>query len=134
MRLEGLPAIRDYYMQRFAGYGVTFHTPHSRIVEFVSPGEATGVVTGHAEMSQDGELMLAAIRYTDRYRKVDGRWQFAERVLGFWYYMKASELPTGFADGLRKHYRGERLPAELPESLATYRAWHQGATRDTSRS
>jgi uncharacterized protein (TIGR02246 family) len=134
MRLDGLPAIREYYTQRFADYGVTFHTPHSRIVEFVSPDEATGVVTGHAEMSQDGELMLAAIKYTDLYRKVDGRWLFAERVLGFWYYMKASDLPAGFADGLRKHYRGERLPAELPESLATYRAWHQGVTPDTSRS
>ena len=123
MRLDGLPAIREYYTQRFAGYGVTFHTPHSRIVEFVSPDEATGVVTGHAEMSQDGELVLAAIRYSDRYRKMGGRWLFAERVLGFWYYMKASDLPAGFADSLRKHYRGERLPAELPESLSTYRAW-----------
>jgi uncharacterized protein (TIGR02246 family) len=123
MRLDGLPAIREYYTQRFAGYGVTFHTPHSRIVDFVSPDQATGVVTGHAEMSQDGELVLAAIRYTDRYRKIDERWLFAERVLAFWYYMKASELPAGFVDGLRKHYRGERLPAELPESLSTFQAW-----------
>jgi uncharacterized protein (TIGR02246 family) len=124
MRLDGLAAIREYYMQRFAGYGVTFHTPHSQVVEFVGPDEATGVVTGHAEMSEGGELVLAAIRYRDRYRRVDGRWRFAERVLGFWYYMKASGLPGGFADGLRKHYRGQRLAAELPESLDTYRAWH----------
>jgi len=124
MRLEGLPAIREYYTQRFAGYGVTFHTPHSRIVEFVTSDEAAGVVTGHAEMSQDGELVVAAIRYTDRYREVEGRWLFAERVLGFWYYMKASELPRGFADGRRKHYRGQRFPAELPESLRTYQTWH----------
>ena len=123
-RLDGLNAIREYYTQRFAGYGVTFHTPHSRLVEFVSPHEAMGLVTGHAEMSQEGDLVLAAIRYTDRYRKVDGRWLFAERALAFWYYMKASELPSGFADGLRKHYRGGRLPAELPESLPTYQAWH----------
>jgi uncharacterized protein (TIGR02246 family) len=124
MRLEGLAAIREYYTQRFAGYGMTFHTPHSRLVGFVSPDEATGVVTGHAEMSEGGELVLAAIRYTDRYRRLDGRWRFAERVLGFWYYMKASDLPSGFADSLRKHYRGGRLAAELPESLETYRAWH----------
>ena len=54
---------------------------------------------------------------------VSGDFSFAERVLGFWYYMKASDLPAGFADGLRKHYRGEHLPAELPESLDTYKAW-----------
>ena len=124
MRLEGLAAIREYYTARFAGYGVTFHTPHSHLVEFASSEEGTGVVTGHAEMSEGGELMVAAIRYRDRYRRVNGRWRFAERVLGFWYYMKASELPDGFVNGLRKHYRGQRLPAELPESLETYRAWH----------
>ena len=124
MRVDRLLAIREYYTQRFAGYGFTFHTPHSRLVEFTSGDKAKGVVTGHAEMSQDGELVLAAIRYTDRYRRTDGGWRFAERVLGFWYYMKASDLPSGFADGLRKHYRGQRLSAELPESLETYRAWH----------
>jgi uncharacterized protein (TIGR02246 family) len=124
MHLKGLPAIRRYYMDRFRNYGVTFHTPHARLVELLSPTEATGVVTGHAEMSQDGELVVAAIRYRDRYRKLGGRWLFAERALGFWYYMKATDLPAGFADGLRKHYRGARLPADLPESLDTFKAWH----------
>jgi uncharacterized protein (TIGR02246 family) len=124
MHLEGLAAIREYYTERFRNYRVTFHTPHSRLVEFLGPTEATGVVTGHAEMSRDGELVLAAIRYRDRDRKLGGRWLFAERALGFWYYMKASDLPAGFAENLRKHYRGARLPADLPESLDTYRAWH----------
>jgi hypothetical protein len=30
------------------------------------------------------------------------------------------------ASDLRKHYRGEAIAAELPESLETYRAWHGG--------
>ena len=124
MRLEGLPAIRDYYSERFAGYGVTVHTPHAHSITFESPDSASGVVAGYAEMSQDGELFVAAIRYADRYRRLDGRWLFAERELAFWYYVKLSDLPHAFADNLRKHYRGRLLPAELPESLDSYRAWH----------
>jgi uncharacterized protein (TIGR02246 family) len=124
MRLAGLAAIRDYYRERFAGYGVTFHYPHAHTVEFEGPDSARGTVTGHAEMSIAGELVVAAIRYTDDYRRESGGWRFAARELDFWYYMKLSDLPTGFSDGLRKHYRGGRIPAELPESIQSYRAWH----------
>jgi hypothetical protein len=85
-------------------------------VTFESNDEATGDVTGHAEMSVDGQMVLASIRYTDRYRRIDGAWRFAEREIAFGYYMKLSELPQGFGDNLRKHYRGERLPAEWPEN------------------
>jgi uncharacterized protein (TIGR02246 family) len=125
MRLEGKAAVHAYYQQRFAGYGYTFHYPHATTVTFSSDDAAEGVVTGHAEMGVEGELVLAAIRYTDRYRRASDGWRFAERELAFGYYMKLSELPTGFSDSLRKHYRGERIPAELPESLETYRAWHR---------
>jgi uncharacterized protein (TIGR02246 family) len=116
MRLDGRPAIEAYYTQRFAGYSFTFHYPHAVTPSFTSVDEATGLVTGHAEMGVEGQLVLASIRYTDRYRRVDNAWLFAERELAFGYYMKLSELPEGFKDNLRKHYRGERLPAEWPET------------------
>jgi ketosteroid isomerase-like protein len=124
MRLDGKAAVESYYQERFAGYGYTFHYPHACTVTFHGDDEATGIVTGHAEMGVGGELVLAAIKYTDRYRRTTEGWRFAERELSFGYYMKLAELPYGFADSLRKHYKGERLQAELPESLATYRAWH----------
>jgi uncharacterized protein (TIGR02246 family) len=117
MRLDGKAAIEAYYTERFAGYGFTFHYPHAVSVTFDSSDSATGLVTGHAEMGVDGHLVLAAIRYTDSYRRVDGAWRFAEREMAFGYYMKVSDLPQGFGDALRKHYRGERLPAEWPETL-----------------
>src|SRR3954471_18609981 len=112
MRLDGRAAIEAYYTTRFAGYGFTFHYPHSVTVTFDSVDEARGEVTGHAELSVDGQMVLASIRYRDRYRRVDGAWRFAEREMAFGYYMKLSELPDGFGDSLRKHYRGARLPAE----------------------
>ena len=116
MRLDGRQAIEAYYTSRFAGYGFTFHYPHAVVVTFESADDATGDVTGHAEMGVDGQMVLASIRYSDRYRRVDGAWRFAEREMAFGYYMKLSELPDGFGDSLRKHYKGERLPAEWPES------------------
>ena len=71
MRLDGKPAIEAYYTQRFAAYGYTFHYPHAASVSFQSEHTATGLVTGHAEMGVEGELVLAAIRYTDRYRRTE---------------------------------------------------------------
>jgi len=119
MRLDGRAAIEAYYTTRFASYGFTFHYPHAVIVSFTSAGEATGLVTGHAEMGVEGQLVLASIRYTDRYRRIDDAWRFAEREMAFGYYMKLSDLPQGFEDNLRKHYRGERIPAEWPENTGT---------------
>lgn len=123
MRLSGKQAIRDYYTARFASYRVTFHYPHTHRITFLDPDRAEGIVNGHAEMSVDGELVVAAIRYTDRYTRMASDWRFAERELAFWYYMKLADLPTGFADAFRKHYRGGRIPADLPESLETYKVW-----------
>jgi uncharacterized protein (TIGR02246 family) len=126
MRLEGREAIREYYTRRFGDYGVTFHYPHSHTVVIDGPDDAHGVVTAHAEMALQGEAWLAAFRYTDRYRREDGRWRFAERSLACWYYLPLSQLPQGMAAELRKHYRGELIAAELPESLESYRKWHGG--------
>jgi uncharacterized protein (TIGR02246 family) len=124
MRLDGRDAIRDYYKTRFPAYGVTFHYPHTHTVVLEGTDNASGVVTAHAEMALDGAGWIAAFRYTDRYRLFDGRWRFAERVLACWYYMKMADLPDGIASSLRKHYRGQLLPAELPETMQTYRYWH----------
>jgi ketosteroid isomerase-like protein len=123
MELRGRDAIHEYYARRFRDYGVTFHYPHVHTVEIESDTEATGVVSGHAEMGLSGEGWLAALRYTDRYRFEEGRWRFAERVIATWYYMRLADLPDGLGSHLRKHYRGELKEAELPESLDTYRAW-----------
>ncbi len=127
MRIDGRAALREYYTKRFGDYGVTFHYPHTHTVEIDGSDEAHGVVTAHAEMALNGEAWIAAFRYTDRYRRENGRWRFAERELACWYYMPLAQLATGMAAELRKHYRGEIIRAELPESLESYKAWHSMA-------
>jgi uncharacterized protein (TIGR02246 family) len=121
MGLDGKAAIRDYYTKRFAEYDFTFHYPHTHRISFDGPDKAHGTLSAHAEMSDNGRLIVAAIRYSDTYERKAGRWRFAERELAFWYYMPLADLPVGFADSLRKQYRGQRLPADLPESLAIFR-------------
>jgi ketosteroid isomerase-like protein len=124
LSLMGRDAIHDYYSRRFRDYGATFHYPHSHSITVNHDATAQGVVTGHAEMGLDGEGWIAALRYTDQYRLEGKQWKFSERVIASWYYMRLADLPEGLAADLRKHYRGEFLPAELPDSLETYRAWH----------
>ena len=124
MDVSGRDALRAYYAERFPTYGVTFHYPHAQRVTFNSDDEATGWVSAHAEMDLGGEFVLAAFRYSDRYARDEGQWRFAERVLACWYYMRLADLPTQIGGKLRKHYKGQLLPAELPESLHTYQVWH----------
>jgi len=124
LRLEGRTALREYYTARFAQYGVTFHYPHAHVITLDGPDTAHGWVSAHAEMGLDGAGWIAAFRYTDRYRRVEGHWLFAERELAAWYYMRLADLPDGMGQTLRKHYKGHLIPAELPEGLATYQAWH----------
>jgi uncharacterized protein (TIGR02246 family) len=124
MDVSGRSALRSYYAARFPTYGVTFHYPHAHSVTFNSPDTATGWVSAHAEMDLGGEFVLAAFRYSDRYARDAGQWRFAERILACWYYMRLSDLPTQIGTQLRKHYKGQRLAADLPESLSTYQVWH----------
>jgi len=124
MDVTGRDALRAYYAARFPTYGVTFHYPHAHTITFDGPDAAHGTLSAHAEMDLNGEFFLAAFRYSDRYVRDERQWRFGERVLACWYYMRLADLPTQIGDPLRKHYKGQHLPAELPESLATYRAWH----------
>jgi uncharacterized protein (TIGR02246 family) len=124
MDVRGRDALRTYYAARFPTYGVTFHYPHAQTVTFDGVDAAHGWVSAHAEMDLGGQFFLAAFRYTDRYVRNSDGWRFAERSLACWYYMPLADLPTGIAGRLRKHYKGDALAAELPESLPTYQAWH----------
>jgi uncharacterized protein (TIGR02246 family) len=124
MDVSGRDALRAYYAERFPTYGVTFHYPHAHALTFDGPDAASGWVTAHAEMELGGEFVLAAFRYSDRYAREEGRWRFAERSLACWYYMRLADLPTQIGSSLRKHYKGQQLVAELPESVATFQAWH----------
>jgi ketosteroid isomerase-like protein len=130
MEATGLEAVLALFHGRFAVLGPSNHVTHDRLVEFdpADPDRATGLVLSHAEMQRKGQPMLAAIRYRDAYRRLDGRWRFQERGLSFMYYVPTAEYLDAFGPGLGRRMRAydQPAPADWPEGLATWKRYYGG--------
>ena len=115
--------IVDFYRERLGHSGPSYHYHHGHVVTFDGDDAAHGVVTAHAEMGIEGRMILVGLRYHDRYvRGADGAWRFAERETWFHYFMPADELPSRYSDEIRRTWPGQPLPADLPDSLDSYRS------------
>ena len=121
----GRDAIVEMFRGRFRQLGPTYHWTHDHAVRFDDADDdlATGHLLGHAECWRNGEPLLAAMRYADTYRRHDGRWRFASRVLSFFYYVSALEYAEALGSTLRMRAYGDRRPADYPESLTTWTNW-----------
>jgi hypothetical protein len=77
-------------------------------------------------MNRKGQPMLAAIRYADRYRRLQGRWRIAERVLSFFYYVPTAEYLDALGPGLAARMRAYDVarPADWPEGLESWREYY----------
>jgi len=130
MDARGRDAAIALFRGRFTVLGPSNHFTHDKIIRFGDdPDEATGIVLSHAEMQRKGEPMLAAIRYTDRYRREDGAWRFAERLFDFFYYVPTAEYLDALGPGLATRMRAyeEATGADIPERLASWRAYYGDA-------
>jgi ketosteroid isomerase-like protein len=128
MHASGLTAVVAMFRGRFAVLGPSNHFTHDRIVRFEEddPDAASGIVLAHAEMNRKGQPMLAAIRYADRYRRLQGRWRIAERVLSFFYYVPTAEYLDALGPGLAARMRAYDVarPADWPEGLESWREYY----------
>lgn len=128
MHASGLTAVVAMFRGRFAVLGPSNHFTHDRIVRFEDddPDAASGIVLAHAEMNRKGQPMLAAIRYADRYRRLQDRWRIAERVLSFFYYVPTAEYLDALGPGLAARMRAYDMarPADWPEGLESWRAYY----------
>jgi ketosteroid isomerase-like protein len=120
--MQGRAAIVDYYEERLASFGASYHIPYSHKVDFVSDVEARGLMLGAAELAVDGQAFWVAMRYHDHYVKGDdARWRFRERRIEMLYAMPLADLPEGMASDLRKRWPGtDPAPAEIPEGTPTW--------------
>jgi uncharacterized protein (TIGR02246 family) len=126
MSAIGREAVIQQFHGRFAALKATNHIAHDQILQLgPEPDAAEGLVTSHAEVCREERVLIAALRYRDRYRRHEGRWRFAERVLSFLYYLPADEYAEGFASRLRVRVYGDRRPADYPEGLPTWRRYHR---------
>ena len=78
-----------------------------------------------AQLVRTGEVVsLAAMRYNDEYRRAGERWHFAHRTINFLYYVPVTEFKTVFKERNRLAIRGQRMPADYPETLACWQDFH----------
>lgn len=129
MNCHGREAAVELFRGRFKVLGPSNHFTHDRIVTFsaTNPDEASGIVLSHAEMNRLGQPMVTAIRYHDRYRREDGAWRFAERLLKMFYYVPTDQYVEVFRpEGLATRNRAYATPtaADWPETLATWQAYY----------
>ena len=127
MVAQGRDAITAMFVELFKVRGPAFHWTHDHTVDFNpdAPDCASGLVLSHAETCPGGVVSLAAMRYHDDYRREDGRWLFAKRVISFLYYVPVTEFPTALGTPNRLVIRGERRPADYPENLAPWQDFHR---------
>lgn len=125
MHAAGPDAIMAQFDGRFSVLGPGHHVMHDIQIDFVDDENATGRVAGHAELMRHGRMMVAAIRYDDRYRKTPAGWKFAERVIGFLYYVPVEAYPNILARPDRNHAYAEPKPADYPERLPSWIAYEQ---------
>jgi ketosteroid isomerase-like protein len=125
MNAVGRDAIMQQYEGRFEALGPGAHYMHDVQLDFVGDGsrEATGRVSAHAELERDGKMMVAGIRYADRYRNTAEGWRFQERVISFLYYVPIAEYPGILLHADRNRAYAEPKPADFPESVP---GWSRG--------
>jgi len=119
---HGRKGIRETFLPRYKIRGPSYHWTHDHKVAFDENDAdlATGLVQGHAETCPNGTVSIAAMRYADDYRRVDGRWLFARRTLTFLYYVPVTEYATVLATPMRLAVGSNRLPGDYPENLESW--------------
>jgi ketosteroid isomerase-like protein len=129
MNAQGRAAVVEMYKGRFAVLGPTFHFTHDHAITLdeADANRARGVIASHAEVTRNGETMLAAIRYHDDYRREGGRWRFARRVLNFFYYTPVAEYIDCMKSALRQRAYGDQRPSDWPESLESWQRYKGSA-------
>jgi hypothetical protein len=123
----GRDAIIQQFHGRFSVLGPSNHFTHDHIIRFDEQDEsrAHGLVSSHAELVRNHETLWAALRYEDEYRFEDGAWRFADRLLGFFYYLPVRDYAELLGKPNRIRAYGEPQAADYPEQLETWKQYHQ---------
>ncbi|CDO35204.1 nuclear transport factor 2 family protein [Novosphingobium sp. KN65.2] len=131
MYAKGRDAIIEQYHGRFDVLGPGHHFMHDVQIDFTGDGksEATGRVSGHAELMRKGQMMVAGLRYADRYRNTEQGWKFAEREISFLYYVPLSDYPDILLKPDRNRAYDTPALADFPEHLPSWIAYERSRGR-----
>ncbi|MEL0140032.1 MAG: nuclear transport factor 2 family protein [Acidimicrobiaceae bacterium] len=113
---RGIDGVMHHLAGRWGIIRTSFHNTHGHLIELDAndPDVATGVLFSHAEVVRDDVPMISALRYDDQYRRVDGRWRFAERMLSFFYYVEASDYVADLKTDTPVRVGAAPVAADLP--------------------
>ena len=83
---DGPEKLRAMVAQVAATFARTMHNVHNHTFDHIGKDEASGETTciaSHIMEGEDGswQVLDMALRYANKYRKVDGKWHFSERRL-----------------------------------------------------
>lgn len=124
MEARGVDAIMEQYRHRFSVLGPGAHYMHDVLIDFSDedPDVAFGRVSGHAELWRNGRMMVASLRYRDRYVRTAAGWRFGERIISFLYYIDADDYRGILGHADRNRAYATPMPADFPESLPGWSA------------
>ena len=125
LRSVGRAAIIDMFVRTFRVRGPGYHWTHDLFVRFDEndADAASGTVSSHAETSVNGVASLAAMKYDDQYRRLDGQWLFSHRSIRFLYYVPAEDYLQALKKPKRLCFEGTWLEADYPEGLPAWQAF-----------
>jgi uncharacterized protein (TIGR02246 family) len=112
---QGMDGLSDYFRMRFAATGPANHVTHDIAIDVLNADEACGRVSAHSELWRDGKMVVTAFRYADRYRREEGGWRFAERLVSYLYYVPVDAYPGVLANRHRVHTQHPPKIADYPE-------------------
>lgn len=96
--------------------GATVHTPNYALFEFQDDDHATGSVGAHLELSMAGRTLFGAVRYTDAYVRIDGRWQIQCRDMRTIHIGPWEDVGTSLTSELCVRWPGfDPLPSDYPK-------------------
>ena len=133
MRAKGRAEILEMFVRAFKVRGPGYHWTHDPFIRIdgEDPDRAKGRVLSHAETTPNGLMSLAAMKYDDDYRRVDGRWLFSRRVIQFLYYVPAKDYPQGMTKRRRLFFGDAWLEADYPENLPAWREFDRMHKNDS---
>ena len=118
----GRQAVIENFRVKHAPFPMTLHDPQGVAVHFIDDDHARGTVIGYAELANEQHTIVTNIRYQDDYRKEDGVWRFAKRLVLSTYAMTVDDFNAGRA-GLAQRKIWPNRPvgdAELPDKEQKY--------------
>jgi ketosteroid isomerase-like protein len=125
MKSEGAAAIRATFTGVFNLIPPSCHWTHGHFITFDenNPGLARGLVLAHSETVREGVPFLSALHYDDIYRRHQGQWKFAQRILSFLYFVPAKDYTEALTSPLRMRVTGNPRQADFPETLPSWQAF-----------